>query len=164
MTIAFQRLDYANKHKFTNKSAGIAALFFYFAYQPCYNIGNNALTYTFLVELFPYAQRTRGIGIEQVFGKAGGFFSQNVNPIGMKAIGWKFLAIYCGWIAFEFLFIYFIYPETSGRTLEELAFLFEDKALADKAVVAVEKQIHHEDIEEEKRAVIHEEQVAVGRI
>lgn len=46
MTISFERLSYAKKHKFTNKSAGIAALFFYFAYQPCYNIGNNALTYS----------------------------------------------------------------------------------------------------------------------
>lgn len=27
-------------------SAGIAALFFYFAYAPCYSIGNNALTYS----------------------------------------------------------------------------------------------------------------------
>lgn len=137
MTIAFERLSVAKKLKRKNKSAGIAALFFYFAYAPCYSLGNNALTYSkffsnqferlltalaYLIELFPYAQRTRGIGIEQIFGKAGGFFSQNVNPIAMTAIGWKFFAIYCGWIAFEFTFIFFLYPETSGRTLEELAF------------------------------------------
>ncbi|KAG9238886.1 hexose transporter-like protein [Amylocarpus encephaloides] len=160
MTVAFQQLRKAKDQGRRNKAAGIAALFFYFSYGPCYNIGNNALTYTFLVELFPYAQRTRGIGIEQVFGKIGGFFSQNVNPIALDAIDWKFLAIYCGWISFEFLFIYFFYPETSGRTLEELAFLFEDKEFADKAVVAVEKQIHHEDmdVDEEKRAaIVHEE-------
>ena len=29
-----------------NNAAGIAALFFYFAYSPTYNIGNNALTYS----------------------------------------------------------------------------------------------------------------------
>lgn len=38
-----------------------------------------------------------------------------------------------------------MFPETYGRTLEELAFLFEDKALADEATMKVEKQIHHED-------------------
>ncbi|CAG8952453.1 hypothetical protein HYFRA_00001200 [Hymenoscyphus fraxineus] len=158
MTVSFQRLSLAKALKRTNKSAGIAALFFYFAYTPCYNLGNNALTYTYLVELFPYAQRTRGIGIEQIFGKAGGFFSQNVNPIAMNAIGWKFFAIYCGWIAFEFSFIYFLYPETSGRTLEELAFLFEDKDLAERAVIAVEKQIHNDDmVGEEKQTVVHSE-------
>lgn len=76
----------------------------------------------FLVELFPYSQRTMGIGIEQIFGKLGGFFSTNVNPIALDAIDWKFFAIYCGWISFEFLTVFFLYPETYNRTLEELAF------------------------------------------
>ncbi|KFX97816.1 hypothetical protein V490_02607 [Pseudogymnoascus sp. VKM F-3557] len=142
ITVCFQKLGEATDKGVRNGAAGIAALFFYFSYQPCYNIGNNALTYTYLVELFPYAERSRGIGVEQFFGKAGGFFSSNVNPIALDAISWKFLAIYCGWIFFELIFVYIFYPETQGRTLEELAFLFEDKALADQAVEAVEKQIH----------------------
>ena len=122
MTICFQRLGHAKDNDYTNKSAQYAALFFYFAYSPCYNIGNNSLTYTYLVELFPYAQRSMGIGFEQIFGKLGGFFSINVNPIAMKALNWKYFAIYCGWITFEFLFVYFMYPETYNRTLEELTF------------------------------------------
>lgn len=142
MTVSFERLRYAKDNGFKNQSAAISALFFYFAFSPCYNIGNNSLTYTYLVEIFPYAQRTMGIGIEQVFGKLGGFFSVNVNPKALTAIGWKYFAIYCAWIFFELTFIFFMYPETYNRTLEELAFLFEDKELADQAVAAVEKQIH----------------------
>ncbi|KAH7024959.1 lactose permease [Microdochium trichocladiopsis] len=142
MTVSFHELRVAADNKVVNSAAGIAALFFYFAYSPCYNLGNNALTYTYLVELFPYAVRSRGIGLQQIFGKAGGFFSSNVNPIALTALDWKFLAIYCGWIAFEFVFIFFFYPETHGRTLEELAFLFEGKEKAERAVAAVEKQIH----------------------
>jgi hypothetical protein len=34
-----------------------------------------------------------------------------------------------------------MFPETYGRTLEELAFLFEDRALADEATSQVEKQM-----------------------
>ncbi|KAI4622496.1 uncharacterized protein J4E87_006438 [Alternaria ethzedia] len=37
--------------------------------------------------------------------------------------------------------LYFMFPETYGRTLEELAFLFEDHALADEATTHVEKQM-----------------------
>lgn len=37
-----------------------------------------------------------------------------------------------------------MFPETYGRTLEELAFLFEDKARAEEARVNVEKHINHE--------------------
>ncbi|KAH7313705.1 lactose permease [Stachybotrys elegans] len=141
MTISFYYLRAADDAGTTNPRASIAALFFYFAYSPWYNLGNNALTYTYLLEIFPYAVRSRGIGLQQIFGKAGGFFSTNVNPLALTAIDWRYLAIYCGWIAFEIIFIYFVYPETYNRTLEELAFLFEDKELKEAASKAVEKQL-----------------------
>lgn len=120
--IGFERLSYADSMDMKNPTAQKAALFFFFAYSPCYNIGNNSLTYTYLVELWPYAQRSMGIGLQQVFGKLAGFFSINVNPVAIRGIGWKYFAIYCGWITFEGIFVYFFYPETYGRTLEELAF------------------------------------------
>jgi hypothetical protein len=46
MTISFERLRFAKNNNTTNGSAQIAALFFFFAYSPCYNIGNNSLTYS----------------------------------------------------------------------------------------------------------------------
>jgi hypothetical protein len=46
MTISFERLRDAKNNGATNPSASISALFFYFAYSPTYNIGNNALTYS----------------------------------------------------------------------------------------------------------------------
>ena len=46
MTVSLQRLQVAKDAGVTNKSAGIAALFFYFGFSPTYNIGNNALTYS----------------------------------------------------------------------------------------------------------------------
>jgi hypothetical protein len=115
MTICFQRLRVADDAGTKNQPAQIASLFFFFAFSPCYNIGNNSLTYTYLVELFPYAQRTMGIGIQQIFGKLAGFFNLNVNPIALREIDWKYFAIYCGWITFEGLFVYFMYPETYVR-------------------------------------------------
>lgn len=36
-----------------------------------------------------------------------------------------------------------MFPETYGRTLEELAFLFEDRALAEEATMNVEKQMQY---------------------
>jgi hypothetical protein len=121
-TVSMQRVLEASAHKNKDNSAAIAVLFFIYAYAPCYNIGNNALTYTYLVELFPFAERARGVAVEQFFGRGAGFFSTYVNPIALKAITWKYLAVYCGWIAIEVIFVYFFYPETQGRTLEELAF------------------------------------------
>jgi hypothetical protein len=46
MTISFEKLREAKNAGYVNKAASISALFWYFAYSPCYNIGNNALTYS----------------------------------------------------------------------------------------------------------------------
>jgi len=105
-----------------NKAAGVAVIFFIFFYSPWYNVGNNALAYTYLVELFPFAKRSRGIAVEQFFVRGAGFFTTFVNPIGLDSIGWKYLIMYIVMILVEIVTIYFFYPETQGRTLEELAF------------------------------------------
>jgi hypothetical protein len=46
MTTSFEKLHEASIHKVKNNPAGVAALFFYFAYSVPYNLGNNALTYS----------------------------------------------------------------------------------------------------------------------
>lgn len=76
---------------------------FIFLYSPAYNLGYNALTYStyisgsqskytnvasaYLVELFPYHARAKGIAIFQWWGRAAGFFNQFVNPIGIANAG-----------------------------------------------------------------------------
>ena len=125
-----------------------------------------------MVELWPYAERSRGIAVFQLFGRLAGFFTTFVNPVGLSTVKWRYLISYCCFLAFEIVFVYLLFPETFGRTLEELAFcknthfltslttisclrpgnkatlstdtfylVFEDKALTDKAVRAVEKVV-----------------------
>ncbi|KAH6840581.1 general substrate transporter [Chaetomium sp. MPI-CAGE-AT-0009] len=131
-------------------------LFFIYAYSPAYNLAFNALTYTYLVEIFPYAQRARGIAIFQFWGKAAQFFGTNVNPIGTGAIGWKFLLVYCCWILVEAVLIWFLWPETSDRSLEELAFLFEQDEYARR-----HEKVGVEELEEKDTAHVVETQSRV---
>lgn len=46
MTVSFHALKMAENAGTHNGQAAISALFFYFAYSPSYNMGNNALTYS----------------------------------------------------------------------------------------------------------------------
>lgn len=46
MTICFWALQQAKDNNDKNLAAGRAALAFYYLYGPCYNLGNNALTYS----------------------------------------------------------------------------------------------------------------------
>ncbi|KAL1602709.1 hypothetical protein SLS60_006130 [Paraconiothyrium brasiliense] len=140
-TIAFKYAVTADKAGGHNGPASAASAFFIFAYQPCYNIGFNALTYTYMVEVWPYMERSRGIAVFQLFGRLAGFFTTFVNPIGLANISWKWLIVYVAWLTYEVVFVWFLFPETANRTLEELAFLFEGEEKNIRASEAVEKVV-----------------------
>ncbi|TFK96838.1 hexose transporter [Pterulicium gracile] len=145
MTVVFTAWTVASA-RFTedgSNGASVAVVFFIFLYSPMYNVGYNALTYTFLVELFPFHVRAKGISVFQWFSRAAGFFNQFVNPIGMKEAGWKYYISYCIFLLFEVIFVYFLFPETSGRTLEELAFLYEGKEREEQQK-RVQEELHAE--------------------
>ncbi|KAK8031244.1 hypothetical protein PG990_000978 [Apiospora arundinis] len=128
-------------------SAGIAVLVFIYVYSPFYNVGWNALAYTYLVEIFPYQQRAKGIAVEQLTVRFAVFFNTYVNPIALDRIGWKYYIVYCVWILVEIVTVYLFFPETYGRSLEELSFMFEDKSVQNKVENSVDKQLEMEPIE-----------------
>jgi len=139
--------DFANTG---NHHAAIAVVAMIFIYYSFYNT-MMPLTYTFITEVFPFHHRAKGIAITQTFSRAGSAFNQFVNPIGLANISWKYYIVYVAWLAVELTIIYFVYPETKGPTLEELAFLFEGKDAMvggqDRSILAEKGQIDSEHLE-----------------
>ncbi|KAF6814463.1 MFS sugar transporter [Colletotrichum sojae] len=142
-TVASARFAIENSSR-----AAIPVLVFIYLYSPFYNIGWNALTYTYMVELFPYSVRSQGIAVEQLTVRFAVFFNTYVNPIALDAITWKYYIVYCVWILVEIATVYFVFPETHGRTLEELSFMFEGKEVQDKVQKNTQKvlQVELDDI------------------
>lgn len=97
------------------------------------NVGLNSLAYTYVVELFPYTQRSQGLAFKQLIGRLGNFFNAYVNPIALDSIGWKYYIFYCVWLLVEALIVYFVFPETHDRTLEDLSFFLEGKEINERA-------------------------------
>ena len=59
--------------------------------------------------------------------------------------------MYCAWLAFETVFLYFFVVETKNRTLEETAALFDGDDLAKlhaAAQQAATAEVRHEDYDE----------------
>ncbi len=54
--------------------------------------------------------------------------------------------MYCCWIVVEIVTVYLFFPETQGRTLEELSFMFEGKAVQDKIQQKVDKVMELDDM------------------
>lgn len=107
MTLIFTGWTIASAEYSLTKSqaSSRAVIAFIFLYSPFYNMAYNALTYSeynsyvvllqfayphrsaYLVEVFPYHVRAKGITIFQWWGRCAGFFNQFVNPIGIGNAG-----------------------------------------------------------------------------
>ncbi|KAJ7279057.1 hexose transporter, partial [Mycena rebaudengoi] len=108
-----------------SRGSQILVLVFIFLYSPAFSLGFTALLYTYLLELMPFHVRAKGITLYQWSSRTLGFFNQLVNPIGMQNAApftLNFLFSYCIIVSLQGVFIFFMFPETSNRTLEELAF------------------------------------------
>ncbi|KAL7276969.1 hypothetical protein RUND412_000006 [Rhizina undulata] len=121
-----------------NSEAAAAVVAMIFLYYPFYN--GAPLTYTYTIELFPFSMRAKGTVVVQTFSRLASFFNQFVNPIGLADIGWKYYIVYTVWLAIEAAIIYFTFPETRGKTLEDLAFIFEGAEKAAEQVKRTEAQ------------------------
>lgn len=79
----------------------------------------------FITEVFPFIHRSKGVALTQGFSRGASAFNQFVNPIGMERLGWKYYIVYVAWLAVETTVIFFLYPETKGPSLEEVAAVME---------------------------------------
>lgn len=50
-----------------------------------------------------------------------------MTGIAFSGAGWKYYFLFIFWDTFEFIIIYFLFVETSKRTLEELTAIFQAK-------------------------------------
>lgn len=83
--------------------------------------------------------RAKGISLFWLITGLAGAFNTYVNPIGLKAFGWKFYFFYVVWIAVEFAVVYWQCPETKGTSLEDVALIIDGaEATVSKANAVVE--------------------------
>lgn len=115
------------KTNFENASLGQGVLAMIFLYYLSYNIGVNGLPFLYMTEILPYSYRAKGLNIFQVIQQVVLVYNGFVNPIAMDAIDWKYYIVFCCIIAVEIVVVFFTFPETSGRTLEEVAEVFDGK-------------------------------------
>jgi hypothetical protein len=89
----------------------------------------------------------------QLFSRAGSAFNQFCNPIGLDSIGWRFYLVYVAWLGVETTVIFFLYPETKGPSLEEVAMVMDRNAAVETVERgAMEKVAHMGEVREIEKA------------
>ncbi|KAM7206588.1 General substrate transporter [Rhypophila sp. PSN 637] len=124
-----------------------AMIFFIWVFGIFYSLAWSGLLVGYTVEILPYRLRAKGLMIMNVCVQAALTLNVYANPIAFEAFyghTWKLYLIYTCWIFFELCFVYFMYVETKGPTLEELAKVIDgDEAdVAHIDIRQIEKETH----------------------
>lgn len=69
--------------------------------------------------------RTKGMAIFVATQNIAAAFNQFVNPIALAAITWKYYGVYLVIEVAYLIFIYFFFPETKHKTIEEVSVIFD---------------------------------------
>lgn len=77
------------------------------------------------MEILPYKLRSRGFSVTLTTIFAAGFFNQYINPIALDKLAWRFYFVYIACLVVFIVIIWLLFPETAGRTLEEIAEVFD---------------------------------------
>ena len=106
-------------------AAGLATVPMLFLFFSGFDIAYSPLFIAYPAEILPFQLRAKGLAVTLMTDAAACFFNQFVNPVAFSAIRWKYYLVYIGCLLFFLTMIYFFFPETKGRSLEEVAKIFD---------------------------------------
>jgi MFS family permease len=115
-----------------NKGAGKAVMAMIFLFYGVAGFACPGLTVSYCSEILPFNIRAKGLSLCLAVTALSGVLNQYVNPIDLSHLAWKFYFVYIVILVVECFCIWFLFVETKGPTLEEIATLFD----GDKANVA----------------------------
>ncbi|KAL3443435.1 general substrate transporter [Aspergillus insuetus] len=106
---------------------GIGVVIMIFVFFFFYNIAMNPVPMAYLLEILPFTLRAKGLTIFNFAQYGSSIFNGFANPVALDAIGWRYYIVFTVLAAVWFIFIWFVFPETKGMSLEEVAVVFDKR-------------------------------------
>ncbi|KEF56198.1 uncharacterized protein A1O9_07779 [Exophiala aquamarina CBS 119918] len=109
-----------------HRSAASAAVFFLFLHIGFFSVSCDATSYIYASEIFPTPVRAKGLSVS-----VSGLFVATIiflqcAPEAFSTIGWKYYTVFISITTVIFFIVWFWFPETRGRSLEDIGELFGD--------------------------------------
>ncbi|KPM39521.1 hypothetical protein AK830_g7040 [Neonectria ditissima] len=133
-----------------NSTTGTAVIPFLFIYFLGYDIALTPLLVSYPVEIWPFRLRAKGLSITLLCTLGAVFFNTFINPIALEAIQWKYYFVFVAVLVAMIITVWFYYPETRGRTLENMSWLFDGEDAVAGGITA-EDVLKAADVEHDER-------------
>ncbi|CEJ80033.1 Putative General substrate transporter [[Torrubiella] hemipterigena] len=108
-----------------SSSAANTTVAFIFIFGIVFSFGWTPLQSMYIAETLPTSTRAKGTALGNFASSAASAVIQYSSGPAFKNIGYYFYLVFVFWDLFEAVIIYFFWPETKDRTLEELSEVFE---------------------------------------
>lgn len=106
---------------YTNTGASKASLAMVFMFGAFYSFGITPLQALYPVEVLSFEMRAKGMAFSNLAVNAAGLLNQFAWPVSMAKISWKTYIIFTIWDAIQVVVVYFLLPETKGRTVSSFS-------------------------------------------
>ncbi|KAL9133312.1 MAG: hypothetical protein Q9175_005506 [Cornicularia normoerica] len=110
--------------KYTGKGTGIVAALFLFVFNTFFAIGWLGMTWLYPAEIVPLRIRAPANALSTSANWAFNFMVVMITPVAFASIQYKTYVVFAVINAFIFPVVYFFYPETAYRSLEEMDSIF----------------------------------------
>lgn len=107
---------------------GRTVIAFVFIFYFHYDIAYTPLLMGYPTEIFPYTTRSKGLTVELLSVYSSLIILAFVNPVALDNIGWRYYIFFCAFDVVVLAVTYFVFPETKGHSLEEIAEVFDGPA------------------------------------
>ncbi|KAJ5329848.1 sugar transporter [Penicillium brevicompactum] len=97
-----------------------ASVAFFFLYYVFFGIGMQGVPWLYPTEINSLTMRTKGAALGAATNWIFNFMVVEITPIGIENLGWRFYIVWVALNAAMIPVIYVFYPETAGRTLEDM--------------------------------------------
>ncbi|KAJ4206172.1 hypothetical protein NW767_003420 [Fusarium falciforme] len=155
-------LRYAEGDGPNTESYASASIAFFFLFFISFGIGMLGVPWLYPTEINSLPMRTKGAALATGTNWMTNFIVVEITPIGIQNLGWRFWIVWTVTNAFFLPVIYFLYPETSNRKLEDLDAYFRENpsviVINDKDAISSKRPLKYiqqeeEDIRREQRSI-----------
>jgi sugar porter (SP) family MFS transporter len=116
------------------RGPGIGAAAFLFVFNSFFAFGYAGLSWLYPAEVTPLSVRTEANALSTAANWLGNFTVVMITPVAFNNIGWRTYIIFAVFNFAAIPVVYFFYPETRGRSLEEVDLIFRNSRNLRQAV------------------------------